>query len=398
LPTCHRIAILLACGLLLQMSLAHAERPHLADLDAIVQRGLDEQRYPGAVLLVGRGSRTLYARTFGRHTYDADSPTMRMDTLFDMASVSKVAGGTPAALLLVEDAKLGLDDPVAHHLFGFGVKGKEDVRVRDLLTHVSGLKAYESFTTVEKSRRTGESHADALYRHYASLPLAYPPRTKMVYSCLNLQTMAGIVQKVAGEPLEEMLRRRVWKHLGMKDTTYRPSARQTARCAPTGVAADGKPIRGSVHDPLANYHGSDTFCPGNAGLYSTAPDLARYAQMILGDGMRRGKRVFQPDTIRLMTTVHTPEGVTPPRSIGWGVYAEPPHVGPIQKDPTRRTIGHTGYTGTWLWLDPQTGTYIVFLTNRVFPSPATKGGEGASIDRIRADIARTVVAAVSPQR
>jgi CubicO group peptidase (beta-lactamase class C family) len=393
---CRLAATLRFAGALLPMMPAAAVASPLEPLDAIVRRGMAEQRYPGAVLLVGRGERTLFARAYGRHTYDADSPPMRMDTLFDMASVSKVAGGTPATMALMEDRRIGLDDPVSHHLFGFGVKGKETVTVRDLLTHVSGLKAYESFATVEKGRRTGESHADALYRHYAALPATYPPRTKMVYSCLNLQTMAGIVQKIAGEPLEELLRRRVWRPLGMKDTTYRPSAKQAARCAPTGVGPDGKAVRASVHDPLANYHGSETLCPGNAGLYSTAPDLARYAQMILGDGSRRGRRVFRPETIRLMTTIQTPEGVTPPRSIGWGVYVDEPQAGPIQRDPTRRTIGHTGYTGTWLWLDPATRAYIVFLTNRVYPSPATNGGEGAAIDRIRADIARTVVAALRP--
>lgn len=365
------------------------------ELGAIVQRGIGEQRYPGAVLIVGRGHRTLYARAFGRHTYDPDSPAMRMDTIFDMASVSKVAGGTPAFLALMEDGALGLDDPVSRYLIGFSVKGKEVVTMRDLLTHVSGLKAYESYAVVERGRRPGESHADALYRHYAALPLSYVPRTKMVYSCLNLQTVAAVVQRTSGETLEDILRRRVWKPLGMRDTTYRPGARQIPRCAPTGIAPDGTPIRGIVHDPLARYHGSESLCPGNAGLFSTAGDLSRYCRMILDDGVWLGQRIYRPETIRLMTTACTPPGVKPLRSVGWGVYAEPPHVGPIQTDPARRTIGHTGYTGTWLWLDPMTRTYIVFLTNRVYPSPAFKGGEGGSIDAIRADIVREVVKRLS---
>jgi len=370
---------------------AGSARTGLDALDAIVRRGLEEQRYPGAVLVVGQSYRTLYARAFGRHTYAEDSPPMRMDTIFDLASLSKVVGGTPAALALIEAGKLSLDDPVQMHLFGFGVRGKHDVTVRDLLTHVSGLKAYESYAVVERTRRPGESHADALYRHYAALPLAYPPRTKMVYSCLNLQTMAAIVQRIAGESLDDLLRRRVWQKLRMKDTTYRPGAAQIKRCAPTAVGPDAAPVRGIVHDPLARYHGSESLCPGNAGLYSTAGDLERYARMILHDGAWYGTRVFRPETIRLMTTVHTPEGVKPLRSIGWAVYGEPPYAAHARTDPTRRTIGHTGYTGTWLWLDPTSRVYIIFLTNRVFPSPAFKGGEGGSIDAIRSDIARAVI-------
>jgi CubicO group peptidase (beta-lactamase class C family) len=317
---------------------------------------------------------------------------MRMDTIFDLASCSKVAGGTPAALLMVEDGKLKLDEPVAARWPEFGANGKQDVTLRDLLTHVSGLKAYESLATVEKSRRPDESHVQALYRHYAALPLAYPPRSKMLYSCLNLQTVAALVQSVADEPLEEMLRRRIWNPLGMKDTTYRPSGRKLARCAPTAVGPDGQPVRGKVHDPLAAYHGWETLCPGNAGLYSTAGDLSRYAEMILGEGRRRGRRVLEPGSVRLMTSVQTPPGVTTLRSVGWGVYDKPPFAGPGPVEEQRRTIGHTGYTGTWMWLDPGSQAYVILLTNRVFPSPATNGGEGRSIDRIRASVARTVVA------
>jgi len=375
-----------------------ARATDLSALDAIVEKGIADQRYPGAVLLVKQRGKTLYARAFGRHTYDPTSPPTRMDTIFDLASCSKVVGGTPAALLMVEDGKLRLDEPVAAHWPEFASNGKQDVTLRDLLTHVSGLKAYESFGVVEKARRPEESHVRALYRHYAALPPAYPPRSKVLYSCLNLQSAAALVQSVAGEPLEEMLRRRVWNPLGMKDTTYRPSGRRLTRCAPIATGPDGRPVRGKVHDPLAAYHGSDTLCPGNAGLFSTAGDLARYAEMILGDGERRRRRVLRPESVRLMTSVQTPPGVTTLRSVGWGVYDRPPFAGPGTVDEKRRTIGHTGYTGTWMWLDPGSGALIILLTNRVLPSPATNGGEGRSIDAIRAAIARVVVARLAAPR
>lgn len=367
------------------------ERNEISVLDTIVEKGIAEQRFPGAVLYVGRKGRALHAKAYGRHTYEPDSPPMRMDTLFDLASCTKVVAGTPAALALVEDGVLALDAPVARYWPEFALNGKGDVTLRDLLTHVSGLKAYETWSVVENKRRSEETHAEALYRHYAGLRLSYRSRTKMVYSCLNLQSAAALIQNVAGEPLEELLKRRFWQPLGMASTTYRPRGQRIGRCAPTALGPDGAPVRGKVHDPLAAYHGSETLCPGNAGLFSTAGDLARYAEMILGDGVRRGRRTLQEDSVRLMTSVQTPEGVRPLRSIGWAVYQGPPYGRPTTADPARCTIGHTGYTGTWMWLDPPTGGYILFLTNRVFPSPATGGQEGKGIDGDRAAIAAVVL-------
>lgn len=367
----------------------------LAALDAIVERGMAEQRYPGAVLLVGRHGNVRYARAFGRHTYEPSSPPMRMNTVFDMASCTKVAAGTPAALLLAEDGKLDLDKPVGAYWPEFAAHGKQDVTLRDLLTHVSGLKAYENYTVVENARQPGETHAEALYRHYAALPLTYKPRSKVLYSCLNLQCAGYVVQRVAGESLEDFLRKRLWRPLGMRDTTFRPPTSMLERCAPTAVSDDGQPVRGKVHDPLAAYHGTESVCPANAGLFSTAGDLARYVQMLLGRGRWRGRQILSPASVALMTSVQTPARVKTLRSIGWAVYGDSPFVGPIQKDATQRTVGHTGYTGTWIWLDPSTRSYIIFLTNRVFPSPATNGNEGPSIDGVRADIARVVVQALA---
>lgn len=370
----------------------------LSDLDRIVVSGIEERRYPGAVLMVAMSGRVVYHRAFGHQTYDPESPPVRLNTVFDMASCTKVAAGTPAALCLVEDGKLDLSKPVATWWPEFAANGKQGVTLADLLSHVSGLKAYENYKVVEEQRRPGEKPYEALYRHYAAMPLSYTPRTKMVYSCLNLQCVAAVVQKVSGESLEDLLRRRVWEPLGMSDTTFRPRGRVLARCAPTAVDEGGKPVRGRVHDPLAAYHGSDSLCPGNAGLFSTASDLSRYVQMILGEGVWRGRRIFRPETVRLMTTVATPAAVKPPRSIGWAVYTDAPFVPEWPVEETRRTVGHTGYTGTWIWVHPPSRSYILFLTNRVFPSPATGGGEGPSIDGIRAEIARVVTAQLGSRR
>lgn len=385
----------LAISLLATQASGERAADDLRVLDEIIQRGIAEQRYPGAVAMVKVRGKVLYARAFGRHSYSPDSPPMRMDTIFDMASCTKVVAGTPAALLLVQDGRLRLDDPVCTYWPQFGSSGKDGVTLKSLLTHISGLKAYENPSAIEKNRRPGESPREAVYRHYENMPLSYPTGTRVVYSCLNLQVTAALVQRIASEPLEEMLRRRLWGPLGMRDTTYRVPKGKLGRCAPTAVDASGRPVRGVVHDPLAAYHGVSDLCPGNAGLFSTARDLARYADMILLGGTWRGKRIMEPESVRLMSTPQTPAGIRPLRSIGWAVYDSQPFAPPAREDDASRPIGHTGYTGTWIWLDPSTRSYIIFLTNRVFPSPATGGGEGASIDGIRAEICRVVLDCLS---
>jgi CubicO group peptidase (beta-lactamase class C family) len=382
------LAALILAPLLTQASSA-GEQP-LAALDSIVQQGLSDQRYPGAVLIVGHKGKRVWQRAYGRHTYAPDSPPVTLDTIYDLASLTKVVATTPAALLLAEEGRLDLNERVARYAPAFAVNGKEQVTVADLLTHVSGLKAYETWSVVDKKRPPDQEPAEALRAHYAGLPASYVPRTKVVYSCLNMQMLAGILEENAAMPLEELLRARLWGPLGMRDTTYRPSDKQRTRCAPSFSDAEGRPVRGVVHDPLARYHGAAKACPGNAGLFSTAPDLAAYAEAILNNGRHRGRQVLRPESVAQMLTRKTPDEISTPRTIGWAVYGEPPwQPGPRPLD--RCTIGHTGYTGTWIWIDHASKTYIVFLSNRTYPSPATGGKEGGSIDSIRKRICAAVV-------
>lgn len=367
------------------------ETPELKAVDKLVVEGMESRQYPGAVLVIGRPGEVLWAKAYGRFTYDISSPGMKLDTLFDMASISKVMGTTTAAMLLMEQGRLKPEDRVASVLPSFSAKGKEGITLRDLLTHVSGLKAYEDRTKVEKQRQPGETHADALQRDYAELPLAYPTGTKHVYSCLNLQVMARVTETVLGRRMEDELKAKVWDRLGMSDTRYVLTREQISRTAPTMAKPDGTPISGETHDPLANYHGAEDHCPGNAGLFSNAPDMVRYAEMILGGGERKGVRIYKPETVALMTSVQTPPSISDLRGLGWDIYQTPPWCTTINSSDGRRVIGHTGYTGTWLWIDQHSRTYIIFLTNRVFPSPATNGGEGKDITPIRRGIADVVL-------
>ncbi|MGI8905154.1 MAG: serine hydrolase domain-containing protein [Candidatus Sumerlaeaceae bacterium] len=350
-------------------------------LTEIVSRGIGKAFYPGAVLIVGRPGEELFSKPYGHYTYDADAKPMTMDTVFDQASVSKVVGTSTAAMKLLELHKLGLDDRVSSYIPEFASGGKDDDRIRDLLTHVSGLKSYTSAAAAEAQRKAEQSKSDAMIEHIATLPASYPPGTKVVYSCLNMQSQARVNEVAIGGRMDEFLKDNVYVPLGMKDTVYVLNEDQNSRCAPTQRNKDGSAIVAKTHDPIANYHDSDIHCPGNAGLFSTAPDLARYCDMILSDGKAGNKRVFKPETLRLMTSIQTPKEVRDERALGWDIYTTAPYCTRLNQTDETRCIGHTGYTGTMIWLDKLSKTYMVFLTNRTWPDDSTTSSRGTVATR-----------------
>lgn len=361
----------------------------LSSVDAIVQEGIDKKQYPGAVLVIGRNGEVLYEKAYGRHTFDPAAKPMTMDTMFDLASLTKVVATASTAMALVEDGKMDLDTPVAEYIDGFSTGGKESVRVRDLLTHVSGLKSYDSAANAEKMRTTGTSSADALVRRIASLPASNEPRTTTTYSCLNMLTQARVNENVLGSRQDDYITTRVYNRLGMTDATYRPTAEQLARTAPTIRKADGTGLIGTVHDPLASYHSVEMHCPGNAGLFSTAPDLARFSEMTAGDGNFRGEQVYKPETIRMMTSIQTPKELSNVRGLGWDIYPEPPYATPFNTEDGKRVVAHTGYTGTMVWIDMNTGAYMIFLTNRTYPDDSRESSRGVS--RARREIVELIL-------
>ncbi|CAN5197563.1 hypothetical protein BH09SUM1_BH09SUM1_07560 [soil metagenome] len=363
----------------------------LSGLDAIVEAGIAKKDYPGAVLIVGQPGKQIYAKAYGNHTYDPASPPMTMDTLFDMASISKVEGTSAASWKLMDEGKIHPDDLVSKFIPGFDSNGKEGDTVRDLMTHVSGLKAYENKDLVEKERTKDESHADALIAHYAALTASYKPRTKFIYSCLNFQTMARVNETASGMRQQDYLRKNVYGPLGMNDTTYVLTAEQKSRTAPTHVAKDGDLLIGVIHDPLANYHSVDEdHCPGNAGLFSTAPDLAKFCETIAGEGEFRGKRIYSKEVMRASSDVQTPEAVHEKRGLGLDIYENPPYTTTLNDTAGNRILGHTGFTGTLFVVDQHTKTYVVFLTNTVFPTEAGKSDKEPSATQERKDIVDVV--------
>lgn len=365
--------------------------PNLPALDAIIQQGIDDKLYPGAVCIVGEirnGQHTLlHTNAYGHLTYPHHNPNAQptqLNTLYDLASLTKVVATTTATLLNVADSRLDLDDPAAQHLPGFGRHGKDAITLRHLLTHTSGLKPYEDCAVVEAGRRDNETHSDALQRHYAGLPLAYETGTDYRYSCLNFQTLARINEYAAGEPLEALLVRRVFAPLGMHDTRYTLTDEQRARTAPTFRDANGNPAPGTTHDPLARYHQSTPHNPGNAGLYSTAPDLARYCQLILQLGSYDGQQILHPKLLAhaLNPQIHN-DDIHEQRGLGFDIYESQHYITEHNTQPGHELVGHTGYTGTLILIDQHTRRYLILLTNRTYPAEAAATDQTPSINTIR---------------
>lgn len=315
-----------------------------------IDRTIQEQSIPGGVLWLERAGQT-FQRAYGQRVTVPEPEVMTADTIFDIASLTKVIATAPAVLKLVEQGKLKLDDRVQQHVTEFKSGDKDQVTVRQLLTHTSGLRP--GFT----NRMTWSGRETAI-KMICAEKLVYPPDTDFRYSDLNFILLAEVVRRASGRAFEEFVQAEIYRPLKMVDTGYKPAAQVVARIAPTEGA-----LRGVVHDPTARAMGGVT---GNAGLFSTATDLARFARMMLNLGELDGVRVFQPETVRLMTGVQTPGKLAVRRGLGWDIdsgYSRPRgHFFPLG------SYGHTGFTGTCLWIDPYSKTFWMFLSNRLHPN------------------------------
>ena len=338
----------------------------------LVVGAIADGAFPGAAWSYRNGEAAAQRGTAGRYKYDSESPSIQFNTIWDLASVSKVVGTTTAAMILYDRALLHLDRPVSAYLPAFAQAGKASITVRNLLTHDSGFIAFRPY---QKTCTTREQVWAAICQE----PLTYPTGSKMVYSDLNMIALQMVIELLITEPLEKFLQREVWSPLGMPDTQYNPGI-GNSRCAPTetvepwrsslrklryGYLAtealnqeQQKWIQGEVHDPNAIVFGG---VAGHAGLFSTLRDLERFAGFMLNEGENR----IKPDTIRLFTTKQSDLSS---RALGWDT-----------KSPTgssagtrfgSHSYGHTGYTGTSLWIDPESKVYAILLTNRVHPTSA----------------------------
>lgn len=335
---------------------ARRARPNFSAVDAAVLRGIRKGIYPGAVVVIGTHNRILHAQRYGRYTWSRRSARPRSDsTLWDLASLTKVIGTTGAAMRLVDAGTLELDAPVERYVPAFSGGGRELVTVRMLLNHTSGLRPYLPFF------RTAASRDEAVTQLLADGPVR-APGSSAVYSDLNAMLLGLVIESVTGTRLDSVVAREVLRPLGMRQTMFHPPPSLWRRTAPS-AALQGEPVAGLVNDRNAIVFGG---AAGHAGLFGTGRDLARYAQTWLRMGkLADGTAWVSAATMREFLTPTTGAGS---RLLGWDSpdpeYDAPSSVFGRLLSPL--AYGHTGWTGTELWIDPARDLFVVFLTNRSF--------------------------------
>lgn len=357
----------------------------LALIDPLVDAAIKEHQLPGAVVLVGRRDAIVYQKAFGDRALEPSIEPMTLDTIFDLASLTKVVATTTSAMILIQDGRIRLNDRVASYIPGFERYGKGAITIRHLMTHLSGLRPDLDMTEEFSDADT------AIARAIEEVP-ASAPGERFVYSDINYFLLGDIIRRVSGAGLDTFAAARVFGPLGMRETMFNPPASLRARIAPTEKCTPlGWPcdrpgavmLRGIVHDPTARRMGG---VAGHAGLFSTAADLSRFCRMLLHGGNLGAARILAPLAVLRMTTAATPPGQPAIRGLGWDLdsaySSNRGELFPIG------SFGHTGFTGTSLWIDPFTGTYAVFLSNRVHPN-----GKG-DVTPLRAKIAGVVASAV----
>ena len=382
----------------------------LERIDVVVADAIREGEIPGAVVSVVRGSHIVFLKAYGNKSLVPGKEPMTVETMFDLASVSKCVGTTLSFMQLIEGGYVRLTDPVKRFIPGFKpwtdpeTGETVDITVRDLMTHSSGLSAYYDADKIVE--RFGPRQPDSLMRVIATeVERHFRPGSDFLYSCLNFITLQHILEQVTGERLCDYAQKHVFDPLGLKHTCYFPlqeDLRTPAQhadllplVAPTEVQADGTPLLGAVHDPLARLVGGGN--SGNAGVFSDAMDLSRICMWILSHGRLWGdkklgypepsERILYPASLRLMATVPPENDPSVGRALGWDVRSE--HSG-LRGDlfNPETCLMHTGYTGTSLVIDTDSRTAIVLLTNRVHPT------DDGAVGRLRALVSNIVAGSI----
>ena len=380
---------------------------HLAYLDEIVEAEIAKKQLPGAVVLVGRQGKVVWRRAYGNRAIEPQPEPMTVDTIFDLASLTKIVATATSMMILVERGLVRLGDPVSHYIPEFGEMGKKNITIEQLLTHRSGLIADNDIKDYEQG-------PEAAIKNIWKLAPLSEAGSKFIYSDVNYITLGELVKRVSGKPLEEFAAENIFRPLGMRDTGFKPDPSLRSRIAPTekrrvktklesaGEESKASPesqekqdneerwMRGEVHDPRAYLLGG---AAGHAGLFSTADDLAIYCQMILNNGEIQGARILSPLGVERMTEARPTggnaiDGVA--RGIGWDIFtsfsANRGDLFPVG------SFGHTGFTGTGLWIDPSSETFVVFLSNRVHPKLDPK--HPADVSSLRGRVASIVASSI----
>jgi len=380
------MVLALSCSGLTRPEEVGMSSERLKRLDSLMAECLRQKYFPGAVIVVGRKDKIVFRQAYGQSQWVPTPKPIKMEMIFDLASLTKPIATATSIMILVERGQLSLWDRVKDYVSEFSVyvdkngeKG-EEARLWHLLTHTSGLPAYTDAKEVAKTYGS-PCPTENLVKHIAALKKEFAPGKDFRYSCLGFITLAYIINKVTGQDLAAFASENIFKPLGMKRTGFNPPSSWKEHCVPTEVI-DGQPLIGIVHDPLARLQGGVS---GNAGLFSTADDLAIFARMMLHQGEFNSRRILSPLSIKRMTEIF-PDVLFSGRSLGWDInsgYSS--NRGDLFG---RSSYGHTGYTGTSIWIDPETETFVIFLTNRVHPD------DKGVIMPVRSRVANIVAASI----
>src|SRR5438477_3797298 len=344
----------------------------LAAVASIVREAIHAAQIPGAVVLVWHNGQVLYRKAFGYRPLEPRRELMTVDTVFDLASLTKVVATTTAVMQLVEKGEVRLNDPVAKYIPEFAQNAKEDITVRELLTHYSGLEPDLDLMHPWQGRDTAFSMA------FAEKPVN-PPGARFVYSDINFITLGTLVERVSKTQLDKYCAQNIFTPLKMARTRFLPPATWLPKIAPTEYDEQNRMLRGVVHDPTARRMGG---VAGQAGVFSTADDLSKFAHAIIA-----GSSVLPASLVEKMTTPQQPPTAHELRGFGWDIDS-PFSTNRGELLPVG-SFGHTGFTGTSLWIDPTTRTYIILLTNAVHPR-----GKGNAVS-LRTKVASAVTAALA---
>jgi len=353
------------------MGQSASARGNFAAVDAIMNNAVAQGTIPGGVVLIGHDGQVVYRKAFGMRSLETSREAMAADTIFDIASLTKCVATATSVMKLVEEGKIRLNDPVSAYLPDFARNGKEGITIRELLTHFSGL-------TEDLDLKSAWRGREAAYRMVMDEKPVFAPGSRFQYSDVNFETLGFVVEKVSGLSLDEYSAKNIFAPLAMNDTRFLPPAHWRARIAPTEWDENHQMLRGTVHDPTARRMGG---VAGHAGVFSTADDLAKFA-----DEMLTGNHVLSPQAVEKMTTPQQPPTATVLRGLGWDI--DSPFASNRGEFFPVGSFGHTGYTGTSLWIDPVTNSYVIILTNRVHP----RGGK--SVVSLRSRVATAAARAL----
>lgn len=342
----------------------------LASIDHVAELGLEASGYAGMSVIVGRRDTVLWRRGYGGLTWGEGASRVSADrTIYDLASLTKAVATTSAVMVLYDRRKLRLDDRASKYLPELREGAKRYITIRELLEHRAGFPAGRNLAGARSAREAR--------RLVLATPLTYAPGERQIYSDVGADVLGFVVEAIAGEPLDAFVRRTVFAPLGMRSTMFRPGAALRSRIAPTErLSALGHPLRGEVHDPAAYAMGG---VAGHAGLFGTAGDLAIFARMMLAGGSYDGVRIFSDSAVALFT--RRSAGM---RALGWescsGGASCGQHMG-------ESAFGHTGFTGTSIWIDPERDLFVIVLSNRIHELPGGRVPPIAVLADVRADIA-----------